>query len=73
MPVSVSNSLSRVAGWVVVEIVENLVLLIDGVEEVVELDPFALILKEFNNLPAIVEVGSWDEAGEVGRRASGSR
>ena len=68
VPVSVSNSLSRVAGWVVVEIVEYLVLLVDGVEVVEELDLFALVLEEFNDLSAIVEIGPRDEVGEVGRR-----
>ena len=46
---------------------ENLILLVDGIEEAVEeLDPFALILEEFDDLAAIVEVGAWNEAGEVG-------
>ena len=68
MPLSISNSLGCVAGWVIVEIVEYLVLLVNGVEEVAEeLDPFTLILEEFNDLSAIVEVGAQDEAGEVGR------
>ena len=31
-----------------------------------ELDPFALILEEFDNLSVIVEVGGWNEVGEVG-------
>ena len=69
MPLSISNSLSRVAGWVVVEVVEYLILLVDGVKEAVEeLDLFSLVLKEFNNLAAIVEIGCQDEAGEVGGR-----
>ena len=69
MPVSISDSLCRVAGRVVVEVVEYLVLLVDGVEEAAEeLDPFSLILKEFDDLSAIVEVGRRDEAGEVGGR-----
>ena len=47
MPLSISNSLSRIAGWVVVEVVEYLVLLVDGVEETAEeLDPFSLILED---------------------------
>ena len=41
MPVSISDSLCRIAGWVIVEVVEYLILLVDGVEEAVEeLDPF---------------------------------
>ena len=69
MPVSISDSLSRIAGWVVVEVVEYLVLLVDGVEEAAEeLDPFSLILEEFNDLAAIIEVGRQNEAGEVGGR-----
>ena len=53
----------------VVEVVEYLVLLVDGVKEAVEeLDPFSLVLEEFNDLAAIVEVGCQDEVGEVGRR-----
>ena len=35
MPVSISDSLSRIAGRVVVEVVEYLVLLVDGVKEAV--------------------------------------
>ena len=67
MPLSISDSLGCVTGWVIVEIVEYLVLLVDGVKEVAEeLDPFTLILEEFNDLSAIVEVGARDEAGEVG-------
>ena len=69
MPLSISDSLSRVAGWVIVEVVEYLVLLVDGVEEAVEeLNLFPLILEEFDDLSAIVEVGRWNEVGEVGRR-----
>ena len=68
MPLSISDSLGRVAGQVVVEVVEYLILLVNSVKEAAEeLDPFALILKEFNNLVAIVEVGGQNEAGEVGR------
>ena len=68
MPLSISDSLCRIAGRVVVEVVEYLVLLVDGVEEAAEeLDLFSLVLEEFNNLAAIVEVGHWNEAGEVGR------
>ena len=68
MPLSISDSLRRIAGRVVVEVVEYLVLLVDGVEEAAEeLDPFSLVLEEFNNLVAIIEVGRRNEAGEVGR------
>ena len=67
VPLSISDSLSHVAGWVVVEIVEYLILLVDGVEEMAEeLDLLALILEEFNDLSVIIEVGTQDEAGEVG-------
>ena len=67
MPLSISDSLCRIAGRVIVEVIEYLVLLVDGVEEAVEeLDPFALVLEEFDNLLAIVEVGHQNEAGEVG-------
>ena len=69
MPVSISDSLCRIAGRVVVEVVEYLILLVDGVEETAEeLNPFALILEEFDDLAAIVEVGGRNEAGEVGGR-----
>ena len=69
MPLSISDSLSHVAGWVIVEVMEYLVLLVNGVEEAAEeLDSFSLVLKEFNNLVAIIEVGRWNEVGEVGRR-----
>ena len=69
MPLSISDSLCHIAGRVVVEVVEYLVLLVDGVEEAAEeLDSFSLILEEFNDLAAIVEVGCRNEAGEVGRR-----
>ena len=69
MPVSISDSLCCIAGQVVVEVVEYLILLVDGVKEAVEeLDPFSLILEEFDNLSAIVEVGRRNEAGEVGGR-----
>ena len=68
MPLSISDSLSRVTGWVVVDVVEYLILLINGVEEAAEeLDPFALILEEFDNLAVIAKVGAQDEVGEVGR------
>ena len=67
MPLSISDSLCRIAGWVIVEVVEYLVLLVDGVEEAVEeLDLFSLVLEEFDDLSAIVEVGHRNEAGEVG-------
>ena len=67
MPVSISDSLCRVTGRVVVEVVEYLVLLVDGVEEAAEeLDAFSLILEEFNDLAAIVEIGRRNEAGELG-------
>ena len=69
MPLSISDSLCRIAGQVVVEVVEYLILLVDGVEEAAEeLDPFSLILEEFDDLAAIVEVGRRNEAGEVGGR-----
>ena len=69
MPVSISDSLCHVAGRIIVEVVEYLVLLVDGVEEAVEeLDPFSLVLEEFDDLSAIVEIGHRNEAGEVGRR-----
>ena len=69
MPVSISDSLCHIAGRVIVEVVEYLVLLVDGVEETVEeLDPFSLVLEEFNDLAVIIEVGRWNEAGEVGGR-----
>ena len=68
MPLSISDSLGHVAGQVIVEVVEYLILLVDGVEEAVEeLDLFALILKEFDDLAAIIKVGGQNEAGEVGR------
>ena len=67
MPLSISDSLSRVAGRVIVEVVEYLVLLVDGVEEAAEeLNPFPLILEEFDDIPPIGEVGAQNEAGEVG-------
>ena len=67
MPLSISDSLSCVAGRVVVEVVEYLILLVDGVEETAEeLDPFPLILEEFDDVPLIGKVGAWNEAGEVG-------
>ena len=73
MPLSISDSLGRVTGWVVVEVVEYLVLLVDGVEEAAEeLDLFPLILEEFDDVPPVGKVGAWNEAGEVGGRASGS-
>ena len=31
-----------------------------------ELDPFSLVLEEFDDLVVIIEVGAWDEVGEVG-------
>ena len=67
MPLSISDSLGHVAGWVIVEIVEYLVLLVDGVEEVAEeLDVFALVLEEFDDLLVIIAIGARNEAGEVG-------
>ena len=49
MPLSISDSLCHIAGRVIVEVVEYLVLLVDGVEEAAEeLDPFALVLEEFD-------------------------
>ena len=67
MPVSISDPLCRITGRVVVEVVEYLVLLVDGVEEAAEeLDLFSLVLEELNNLAAIVEVGRRNEVGEVG-------
>ena len=69
MPLSISDSLCHIAGWVVVEAVGYLILLVDGVKEAVEeLDAFSLVLEEFNDLAAIVEVGHRNEAGEVGGR-----
>ena len=69
VPLSISDSLCRVAGRIVVEVVEYLVLLVDGVEEAAEeLDPFPLILEEFDDIPPIVEIGTRNEAGEVGGR-----
>ena len=69
MPLSISDSLSRVTGQVIVEVVEYLVLLVDGVEEAAEeLDLFALVLEEFDDLAVIVEVGGQNEVGEVGGR-----
>ena len=69
VPVSISNSLCHIAGRVVVEVVQYLVLLVDGVEEAAEeLDSFTLVLKEFDDLAAIVEIGRQNEAGEVGGR-----
>ena len=69
VPVSISNSLCHIAGRVIVEVVEYLILLVDGVKETVEeLDPFSLVLEEFDDLAAIVEIGRWNEAGEVGGR-----
>ena len=66
---SISDSLCHIAGRVVVEVVEYLVLLVDGVEETAEeLDPFPLILGEFDDVLPIVEVGAQNEAGEVGGR-----
>ena len=69
MPVSISDSLCHIAGRVIVEVVEYLILLVDGVEETAqELDSLPLILEEFDDLAVIVEVWRQDEAGEVGRR-----
>ena len=67
MPLSISDSLCHIAGQVVVEVVEYLILLVDGVEEAAEeLDPFPLILEEFDDVPLIGKVGTQSEAGEVG-------
>ena len=30
------------------------------------MDAFALVLEEFDDLVVIIEVGAWDEVGEVG-------
>ena len=69
MRVSISDSLCRIAGRVIVEVVEYLVLLVDGVEEAAEeLDTFSLVLEELDDLAAIVKVGRRNEAGEVGGR-----
>ena len=66
---SISDSLCRVAGQIIVEVVQYLILLVDGVEETAEeLDLFSLVLEEFDDLSMIVEVGHWNEAGEVGGR-----
>ena len=49
MPMSISNSLCCIAGRVIVEVVEYLILLVDSVEEAAEeLDSFSLVLKEFD-------------------------
>ena len=67
VPLSISNSLSHIAGQVIVEVVEYLILLVDGVKEAAEeLDPFALVLEELDDLSAIIEVGAQNEVGEVG-------
>ena len=69
MPLSISDSLSRVAGRVIVEVVEDLILLVNGVEETAEeLNPFPLILEEFDDVPPVVEVWARNEVGEVGGR-----
>ena len=69
MPLSISDSLGRVAGQVIVEVVEYLVLLVNGVEEAAEeLNLFPLILEELDNVPPIGKVGTRNEAGEVGGR-----
>ena len=69
MPLSISDSLSRVAGRVIVEVIEYLILLVDGVKEAAEeLDPFTLVLEELDNLAVIVEIGGWNAVGEVGGR-----
>ena len=68
MPLSISDPLGRVTGRVILEVMEYLILLVDGVEEALEeLDPFALILEEFDDLVVIVEVRAWNEVREVGR------
>ena len=67
MPLSISDSLCCIAGRVVVEVVEYLILLVNGVKEAAEeLDLFSLVLEEFDDLAAIVKVGRRNEAGEVG-------
>ena len=67
-PLSISDSLCCIARQVIVEVVEYLILLVNGVEEAAEeLDAFSLIPEEFNDLAAIVEVWCRDKAGEVGR------
>ena len=67
MPLSISDSLSHVAGRVIVEVVDYLILPVDGVEEAAEkLDLFSLVLEEFDNLAVIVKVGHQNEVGEVG-------
>ena len=63
VPLSISDSLGCVAGQVIVEVVEYLIFLVNGVE----LDLFALILEELDNLAVIVEIGGQNEAGEVSR------
>ena len=69
MPLSISDSLCHIAGQVIVEVIEYLVLLVNGVKEAAEeLDTFSLILEEFDDLAAIVEVGRRNEVGEVGGR-----
>ena len=69
MPVSISDSLCCIAGRVIVEVVEYLVLLVNGVEEAAEeLDTFTLVLEEFDDLASIIEVWRRNEAGEVGGR-----
>ena len=51
MPLSISDPLSCVTGGVIVEVMENLILLVNGVEEAPEeLDLFALILEELDML-----------------------
>ena len=67
MPLSISNPHVHIAQGVMVEVVEDLILLVDGVEEVAEeLDALPLILEEFNDLVVIIKVGLQDLAGEVG-------
>ena len=67
MPVSISDPLCHITGQVIVEVIEYLVLLVNGVEEAAEeLDLFTLVLEELDNLAAIIEIGGWNEAGEVG-------
>ena len=69
MPLSISDSLCRITGGIIVEVVEYLVLLVDSVEEAAEeLDPFSLVLEEFDDLAVIVKVGRRYEVGEVGGR-----
>ena len=67
MPLSISDPDIQITWEVMIEVMEGLILLIDNVEETMEeLDVLALILKEFDNLAAIIEVWLWDLLWEVG-------